>query len=463
MFRILFTRCMLLACCCVCALPCAAQDYRFSDPQPITDHSENYRMSRNPNTQAAFDSSGTLHLTYWAGFFATNPSSPAAVYYRNWNEATGWSDEQIVDDFYFENGDRMGGRHPSLAVDSADTVWIAWHDHRNSLVPPPYNGINDIEIYCDRKPAGEEFFSTEDIRLTNTTQQINDNLGDNGYCARIRIAPDNKASVMWYDFHSDGWGSDIFMLTSDAAGDFDISADIMTNRLTAYETRDPIPPDTLEPAFNMPDFVITPQGQRYAIWTQDFGGSTGNSGAAPIYFAAPGETASIIPYIRIAPGNDGYWYPPKLKLAPNGDLWVVYTVLDQNFNRRIAMLRRPYGASGFDPVIEFSSSQNESCNNADIAFDSQGRMHVVWIKDFGFENHQLWYCAFDPAAGQRSGERQLSAENGPWEAPIILFDAHDNAHVICGSLGGDSVGDKGDIWFTRGEPVTAAAQWALYE
>ena len=56
----------------------------FTSPLPITDGSANYQLSRNPNHSMAFDSAGTLHVTYWSGDAATTLATPSAIHYRQW-------------------------------------------------------------------------------------------------------------------------------------------------------------------------------------------------------------------------------------------------------------------------------------------------------------------------------------------------------------------------------------------
>jgi hypothetical protein len=412
----------------------------------------------------AFDSSGTLHLTCWSGYFATNPNSPAIVYYLSRTPEGQWSVPQIVDDSYISGdpvyeGKRMGGRNPSLTLDPKGGVWIAWQDHRNCGVEPPYNGINNIEIYCDWKPAGSALFSADDVRLTETSAL---HMGDNGYCPRIQAASNGKLSVLWYDFHQDGWISDIFMMTSDGEGAFDFSSSILDRRITDSNTRVPIPPQTLKPAFGIPDLAISPEGRRYAIWSQDFGGSIGNSGAAPIYFAELPEQPQIVPYTVIVPGNDGYWYPPKIKLAPSGDIWVIYTVREEN-GRHIEVIRRRSNQTQFDaPIVLTGEGRNQ---NADLAIDREGRLHVVWEEYNGYRNSVLHYALWDAAGTNRLQEVQLTPTSGAWAQPSIALDHDRLPNIVYCEGNTDTVGARGDIWFVRAippQPSAGSSCWMVY-
>lgn len=448
----------------ICAVICVSLvhgqyvPFDFEEPVQVSDDTTtaNYRMSRNPNTQLAFDSTGRLHLVYWSGYFSTNPINPSEIFHRHWTPADDWSDEVTVDDSYDNQQRRMGGRHPSLAIDKNDTVWVAWHDHRHSPPEPPYNGINNLEVYADKRPADGEF-SAHDIRITNTSAS---HFGDNAYCARVQAAPDGRVSIAWYDFHVDGSISDIFMITSDSAGQFDLTSPMLSLRLTDAGQRSHTPPQVFKPAFNMPDFVITPQGQRHMIWTQDFGGSTGNSGGAPIYYAQPDAQPSLVNYTAIVPSNDGYWNPPKIKLAPNGDIWIAYTVVDNNV-RQVELIRRAADTGTFgSPLRLTSGTRNE---NPDLAIDTDGRLHIVWSEYLGFENKTIRYTYYDPETQEAIVEKTVTTEIASWESPALVLGADGLPYVVFAKYAGEALGDQGSIWFAQ--PIadqTNVDDWRIY-
>lgn len=437
----------------------ASQPFNFKAPVQITADTVdyNYRMSRNPNSQLQFDSSGTLHLVYWSGYFATNPTNPASIFYRSWTDSTGWTDEQIVDDSLDDHGRRMGGRHPSMAIDKDNTVWVAWHDHRHSPPEPPYNGINNLEVYCDKKPAGGEF-SEEDIRLTQTSAA---HFGDNAYCARIAAAPNGEVTVAWYDFHVDGYVSDIFMQTSDVHGNFDQTSPIISQRITNADNRQLSSGQPFKPAFNMPDFAITTSGQRCIIWSQDFGGSTGNSSAAPVYYAELGSQPMEVAYSAISPANDGYWFPPKLKLAPNGDLWVLYSVNTGSGIRQVELIKRAAGNATFTSPRRITSGGNNQ--NADMAIDADGLLHIAWVEVSGYQNNQVIYICYDYDSDTRLSELTVTPEPGPWESPALALDSAGLPHIVFGLFQGESLPDHGAIWFVQPEQDTSSISgWELY-
>src|SRR5690606_40050211 len=124
----------------------AADGTVFHPAERVTDSSANYRMTRNPSRQAAFDDAGTLHSVWWTGSLATTPESPSEVLYASWSRNGGWSAMETVDDSIVGDGVRVGGRQPTLAVALDGTVWVTWQDHRHCNPGSPNNWIDNVEI-----------------------------------------------------------------------------------------------------------------------------------------------------------------------------------------------------------------------------------------------------------------------------------------------------------------------------
>lgn len=455
------TICLAIVSMMIPAVSLRGSDYglTFSDPVKITDDARNYRMSRNANNQMAFDQSGTLHCVYWSGGFATNWKSPSYIYYNSWAKNTGWGNVQEIDDSEDDDGRHVGGRIPSLAIDKNDTVWVAWHDHRHCPLESPYNGINNIEIYCDKMVPGGDFLA-DDIRLTSTSA---DHYGDNGYVARIEAADQGDVSIIWYDFHVDGWISDIFMKSSDISGEFDSNFAMSSMQLTDSSQRDPRPPDTLKPAFDMADFVITEDGTRHIIWTEDFGGSIGNASSGdPIYYGTSSAAPSIISYEIIASHNDGYWCPPKITKGISGDLWVAYTKIDEFANRSVTLIHKDAASSSFGNTIDLPLSGN--CKNADLEIDSQGMLHLT-IATLSGADSTIKYVKYDPANSLILEELDVTKEAGKYVKPCIELTQDELPVILFGQYFGDYSDMNGEIWFADSyiDTPTFSSSWILYQ
>lgn len=421
----------------------------FTPPEQLTDSSEIFQLSRNPNASMGFDSTGRLHIVYWSGFFATNPNEPAYVYYQNWTEVDGWSTREFIDDSYFDDGSTLlkyGGRHPSLAIAPDDSVWVAWHDHRHSNPDPPGNGIDNIEIYADRRPAGGSFSST-DIRLTQTSAA---HFGDNGYMARIVAAPDGTISVLWYDFHEDGNISDIFVTSSDTTGDFGAIEPILSMRITDQDDR----PGSgfSKEAYSIPDLAVDQSGDLYAIWTSGFGG------AAPVYFAEVPNPVTTLPLSSIetaASSTGAYFDPAKVTVAPTGDVWLAYTGVSGT-ERDIYAMRRPAGSSSFDNPILLKGAAGVLEKAVDLEVDATGLIHFAWIDNRS--GTHVYYGVYDPIADQLDEEVQVTEDSLAYERVTLALDETENVFLLFDS----SSVSSGDVWFARSQSASSVRNWSLY-
>ncbi len=419
----------------------------FEEPEQLTDGSKAFQLSRNPNTSMDFDSEGRLHIVYWSGSFATTPDQPSFVYYQNWTPADGWSSRQFVDDSFFDTGTELrkyGGRHPSLAIAPDDTVWVAWHDHRHSNPDPPGNGINNIEVYADRRPPGGTFSST-DIRLTDTAAA---HLGDNGYLPRIAASPSGRISVLWYDFHENGNVSDIFVTHSDPMGDFGVIEPILTQRITNQADR----PGTgfTKESYSVPDLAVDGLGNLFAVWTSGFGG------VAPVYFAAVPDPPSIVSETPLAAQTGAYFDPAKITTAANGDLWVVYT-RESAGEEDVVAVRRRAGASFFDAPLELAATPGVVEKAGDLEVDANGRVHAVWIDERA--GRHVYYARFDPDGLGLLDEQPLTTASRPYGRVTLALDGGGQPYVLFDAINGS----QGDVWFVAPAETTSVARWTTYQ
>lgn len=416
----------------------------FDAPLKFTDGARNYRMTRNAGKQMAFDTSGTLHLTYWAGLFQTTPANTSAIYHRQWTPAGGFTPQVRVDESVGAGSQELGGRQPSLAVAPDGTAHIVWHDHRHGTSGG--NWIDNIEIYADRLAPGGAFIGG-DLRLTATAAGHG---GDNGYNPAIAAAADGTLSVLWYDFNDGGFTSDLYMSTSDAAGAFATLSSLAAARLSDEADRAPNPP-----SFTMVDVAIDGDGRRHVVWSE------GTGPAAPLHYAELGATPQPVTATQLAAATDGFFRPAKVAVGPGGEVWVVYT--DRSgAGRRIGLRHKPAGGA-FEPAVLLPAAAEQ--RDADLAIDRYGRVHLVW-EDLR-AGQSIRYGRFDAAAGAVVDEAAITTAappSGEWTKPSIVLDADGQPRVMFGQFEDDIEGSLGDIWFAAGAiPNAADEAWTRYE
>lgn len=419
----------------------------FSDAERITGTERKFRMSRCANSQMAFDSEGRLHVAYWSGGLSTLPVSPSYIYHQTWRHDEGWSAREQIDDSTAD-GARLGGRHPTLAVDVRDTVWIAWHDHRHSTAAG--NWIDNTEVYVDFKPKGGSFTDGE-LRLTTTSSG---HLGDNGYTPKIAAHADGRVAMAWYDFGLDGNVSDLFLKISDAFGSFDPMEPLASMRLTDGADRGGVG------SYTVPDLAIDPNGAHHFCWVR------GSGSGADLYYAEALQGGTPVQEVLLAAGASDFFDPAHIDAAPNGDVWVVYgdDASGGIGNEDVVLMRRHAGEEDFDPALPIFTGPGRQYA-PDLEIDSQGRVHLVWV-DQGAETH-IRYALLDADTLDSFDEQTLTASSGNWAKPSLAIDQGDQVHV----LWEEEVGlNFGAIWFASNsegpmvvQPASSLENWILYE
>ncbi|MCG3197425.1 MAG: hypothetical protein HUU16_12755 [Candidatus Omnitrophica bacterium] len=412
----------------------------FTAPQRITNGAAKYNLSRTPNSILALDSAGKLHLTYWSGGIQTTPGTPSYVYYRSWTVTEGFSPQVSIDDSRV-GPNHVGGRHPSITVTADNTVWVVWHDHRDSTADG--NWINNVEIYGDRLPPGGSFGST-DIRLTNTNAG---HPGDNGYTPKIARGPDGRLSLAWYDSHfSSGDFADIFLKTSDPLGVFDLGEPMSAMRLTDLADHPTIP-------YSVPDFAVDSSGTRHLAWAGGYGPDVN------LYYAAAPLGATTVQEVLLAPGATDFFDPPRMVCAPNGDVWIACGDDSNPQGEDVVLFRRRAGQPTFDPPISIAPDPARQYA-PDLEVDSQGKVHLVWVDERG--GAHVLYGVYDPLLDQLLEEQPVTPEPGNWARPSLALGPDGDTHVIWEE---DRALGEGDIWFctTKRPPTSSVEAWSLYE
>lgn len=419
-----------------------AEPALFNAPEKLTGSDAKYRMSRNPSRNLAVDSRGHLHFVYWSGGDVTTPSQTSTVSHREWTPGGGWQAPEIVDDSFVDLGagpQRMGGRNPSLAILADDTAVVAWHDHRHCNPDLPFNSINNIEIYLDKKISNGMFGNT-DTRLTNTTAA---HLGDNGYLPRILARGDGSLAVTWYDYNDGGTVSDLYIALSDTAGVFPaepLSARRLTNRGDRGGT----------PEYTVPDIAEDGSGDLFITW------GTGSGGAGESFSASvPVPTGTVAP-TSLATSTGAFFDPARAVSSPDGSIWQAYT--DRTGGEfDIALARRSSASAvpAFNIRVLAAVGVHES--DPDLAFDAAGNGHLVWVDDA--EGQNVWHARI-ASDGTVSDRTRVTPTAGPWARPVVALDGNGRAWV---AFEEDTSSTSGALWIASevGALSAVTAGWEM--
>jgi len=403
-----------------------------------------YQISRTASAAAAFDAQGALHVVYWAGGQATSPAAPSYVLYRSWTPRGGWTDEEIIDDSY-AGATRLGGRHPSLAFGPAGEIWVAWHDYRHATAAG--NWMDNTEIYADRRPAGGAF-SALDLRLTATAAG---GLGDNGFAPKLAAGPDGRIHLAWYDFHYYGTVSDLFLKTTDGAGEFNLAETMDAMRLTRATDR------SGAPAFTLPALAVAADGARHLVWV---GGTTDG---ADLYYgeAAPGGGGGADAFTprRLLAHATSFFDPPQIATGPGeGEVWIAFADRVDPQNPRVKLLHRPAGAAEFEAPREVDPGPAaQSC--AAIAVSPEGAIHLAWV-DARDGGARVVYGRWSAQAQALEERVAVTSEVGGWARPALALNARGKPYLLMDRHAGTGAGE---VWFAASAAPAAAAGWRYYE
>lgn len=420
---------------------------QFDPPELVGSGAGKHRLNRHGSGSLAFDATGTLHLVWWEGGFATLASQPSFVYYSQRGPSSPWIPAELVDAASISGSDRIGGRQPSMVLDDSGAATIVWHDHRHSS--GLLGWIDNIEIYAIRRlPAGG--FSPE-IRLTTTASG---NGGDNGYSPRIAARPGASGpwplSVAWYDFHFNGGVSDLFVATSDASGLFDPAATMASRRLTDATQRGNTP------AFTMVDIGVDADGNRHLVWM------TGSTSGGPIYYArAPqGQAAFDVGPILVSTGQADFQDPPRIAVNPaSGEVIILTSDASAGASSDLWLYRLPPSGLVFDAPAMIAANGRQ-WGGSGIHDPATGDLHVVWVDERS--GRRPWYGRLPAGSASITDDGPVVADGRNWARPTLALGPQGRmALAIEDDI--DSTSGAVYVALTPAPPTAANPHWALFE
>lgn len=368
----------------------------FNEEMNLFFSEQTIEFSRNTKGSIAVDSSGRVHIVYDLLDGSTNPPHNQILYQVIEND-------QISLPIRVDNGSIGGGKQPSLAIDSYNTVHVVWHDYRHTTAAGNY--IDNVEIYYDKKSETSTFSET-DVRLSNTNAG---HQGDNGYVPNITIGNDNTLHVVWYDFTGNGNNADIYRMSSDRDGNFPLQQGIEPFRITSIDQ------DSGDQNSNwVPDAAWLPDNSIYVVW----GFLNGWQGL----FELKGKTVgseTISPSETIALQGGRYNDPARLVADTEGNLGLVYPEYVDGLYR-INLHYKPFGENWQGPLVlnDGLLSSTQPC----AAFTSTNELLVVWQEDIG-GYYQIVLAQIDSTTLQVINRRIISNTNNDARTPAISYHA----------------------------------------
>jgi len=369
-----------------------------------------YRLARNPGSALLNDGANQVSLICWEGLDQSNPADASHVFFTHWNPTSEWSTPTMVDQGI------VGGRHPLMARNAAGDLLVTWHDGRHAT--PGGNYIDNLEIYGRRRVAGA--WNATDERLTQSEPPAH--LGDNGYMPTPMVLGDDRWALAWYDFNADGNVSDLYLREADALGIFAIGESFANWRLTDLGDRGNAT------AFTVPDAAADSTGDVHLTWTTDFG-STG----AVWYARYNAATDTIDAPVQIATQAAGYLDPPRIVVASDDDVVIIWADKRAGFNEDIYLRRRAAGAPAFGTEIRITSATGREHSPTAVA-DADGTLVMSWVAQAG-ALREVHVSRLQPDSGtvvtsERVDDAVGAPPTGLWARPCVALNDAGEAFVV---------------------------------
>ncbi len=287
------------------------------------------RARREHSPRLAFDRSGNAHVVFWSNRDGTN-----AVYLRRFNP----KGDQVLEE-RLSPGD-LECYAPDCAVDSQDTLWVAWSARRT--------GFYDIYVHARR--AGQ----------APVTQQLSFS-DDDAMSPKIATGPDGTVAVTYYKWAM-LWGysrdRNIFERT------YDPSRRAWSNELEIS----PHVPEVED--HSDPDVVLDRQGNVWVAWSYDYHPTLYKKpldAAQPTIFAARARSNAVsAPVLVGATGRfrDAIDLFPSAAVDGQGTLWCAW---DCSEPRRCIRLARHNPAADTFTLVNTFGEPGQVCSTPELS------------------------------------------------------------------------------------------------
>lgn len=376
----------------------------FEEVQTLLNTEAMIEFSRVPHSSIGVDGNGSVHLVYTENGEGNTPPL-SKIWYRT------LVDQDISEPIRVDSSNHIGGKHPCLAIDSNNTIHVAWQDYRHTTSAG--NFIDNVEIYYDRKPVNQTF-SENDVRISHTNAG---HLGDNSYTPQITIGTDNQIHMIWFDFTENGENAEVYLRSHPLSGDFPDIIGVDDFRITSAESNQPFSSKWF------PSLAVLPNGSVYAIW----GTRTGFQGSFTIEGREVKQDRTLVDVETIALEAAHILDPPRLAGDKQGNVGTIYPKYI-NGTYQIFFQYRSTGQNWSEP-IQISQSGFDA-TQPDLAFDINGHVNLVWQRDIG-GIQQIQFTRFDPNQPYDSKIQALSSSQSDARTPVIATDPQTGiVHIV---------------------------------
>jgi len=297
--------------------------------------------------------------------------------------------------------------HPAIAIDPGKTLHVVWYD----------NTPGNSEIYYKRSTDGGSNWSAAQ-RLTWTSGESSD--------PAIAIGMDNAIHVVWEDATPGNYES-YYRRSTDGGSTWNA-----TQRLTWTSDYS-----------RAPAIAVDADNRIHIVWWR-------SASSIELYYRKSTDGGSTWNPVQRLTWVSSLSYYPALAADSNQNVRAVwYCWMTDNYE--VFYKHSTNGGSTWSPARRLTWNSGSSCY-PDIAVDSDGVIHVVWM-DKTPGNNEIYHARSSDGGSTWSDAKRVTWAGGECFVPAMAIDASNEVHVVWYNVTADDYQlyykkstDKGLTW-----------------
>ncbi len=376
----------------------------------------------------AIDSAGNVHIAWCDNTNYAGAGSDWDIFYKQWDTSTSsWSTTEIVSTESITHS-----YYPSLAVDSVGNVYVVWGDETD------YAGAgSDRDIFYKRWNATSSSWTTTEVVSTESTGYSHDSSIDVDSVGNVHIAWED-----WTDYAGAGTDNDIFYKRWNATSSSWTTTEVVSTESTTHSY--------------YPSLAVDSVGNVYVVWGDDTNYAGAGSDRDIFYKRWDTSTSSWTTTEVVSTESTGYSHDSSIDVDSVGNVYIAWEDVTN------------YAGAGNDEDIfykswdVFSSAwtstevvSTESTGNSNVpslAVDSVGNIHISWgdNTDYAGEgaDEDIFYKSWDVFSSAWTSTEVVSTGT--------TGNSHDS------SLAVDSVGNVYIAWCDNTDYAGAGSDWDIF-
>ena len=380
-----------------------SSDWKWNITEVVS--TESTEHSYNPSL--IVDSSDNIHVAWHDVTNYAGAGGDGDIFYKRWDVSTSsWATTEVV-----STESTSDSVFPSLAVDSAGNVHIAWYDY--SI----YGGSGgDNDIFYKRWNTSSSSWTTTEVVSTESTAGSEE--------PSLAVDSEGNVHIAWpdeTDYAGSGGDWDIFYKRWDASTSSWTTTEIVSTESTAVSA--------------FPSLATYDGNVHIAWWDMtDYAGSGGDGDIFYKRWDASSSSWTTTEVVSTESAGDSTY--PSLAVDAAGNIHIAWEIVDVagTLSEHQISYKRWDASSQIWTTTELVSTEStDYSGRPSLAVDSTGSVRIAWEDWSDYvgagTDQDIFYKRWDSSSSWTTTE-VVSTESTSWSCyPSLAVDSADNVHV----------------------------------